>query len=82
MAKNISIVLEDYFSAYVNAQVESGKFASASEVVRAALQLFEYEEAKKNALVAELKKGETSGFVADFNRETFLKELHNKHITK
>lgn len=82
MAKNTSILLGDYFDSFINRQVESGKFSSASEVVRAALRMFEHEETKKTELIKELKKGEKSGFVKNFNRETFLDNLHQKHIAK
>ena len=80
MAKNTSILLGDYFDDFINQQLKSGRFSSASEVVRAALRMFEQEESKKAALIKELKKGEKSGFVKDFNRDTFLKDLHNKHL--
>ena len=79
MAKNTSILLGDYFNNFINQQVKSGKFSSASEVVRAALRMFEFEETKKIELVKELRKGEKSGFIEKFNRETFLKNLHKKH---
>jgi antitoxin ParD1/3/4 len=79
MAKNTSISLGDYFEKYINKQVNSGKFSSASEVIKAALRLFEFEEGKKSQLIKELKKGERSGFVSGFNREDFLNELHQKH---
>ncbi|TAE90560.1 MAG: type II toxin-antitoxin system ParD family antitoxin [Bacteroidetes bacterium] len=82
MAKNTSMLLGDYFNNFINQQVKSGKFSSASEVVRAALRMFEEEEAKKAALVSELKKGEKSGFAKNFNRETFLKTIHQKHVSK
>ncbi len=82
MAKNTSILLGDYFDAFIRQQIQSGKFTSASEVIRAALRMFEHEEAKKAELVKELKKGEESGFVKDFNRDSLLKSLHQKHITK
>lgn len=82
MAKNTSILLGDHFENFITQQVKSGKFSPASEVVRAALRMFEYEENKKNVLIKELKKGEKSGFVKDFNRETFLKTIHENHITK
>lgn len=82
MAKNTSILLGDYFDAFINQQVQSGKFSSASEVVRAALRMFEHEETKKTELINELKKGEKSGFVKDFNRNNLLKTLHQRHITK
>lgn len=79
MPKNTSILLGDYFDNFINSQVKNGKFTSASEVVRAALRLFEQEETKKTELISELKKGEKSGFVKDFNRESFLNNLHEKH---
>lgn len=81
MAKNTSILLGDYFESFINEQVKSGKFSSASEVVRAALRMFEYEETKKVELINELKKGEKSGFVEKFNRDSFLKGIHKKHIS-
>ncbi|PLX05783.1 MAG: type II toxin-antitoxin system ParD family antitoxin [Marinilabiliales bacterium] len=80
MAKNTSILLGDYFDNFINQQIKSGKFSSASEVVRAALRLFEYEQSKKSELIKELKKGEKSGFVKDFDRDTFLKSIHEKHL--
>ncbi len=80
MAKNTSILLGDYFDNFINQQIKSGKFSSASEVVRAALRLFEYEQSKKSELIKELKKGEKSGFVKDFDRNTFLKNIHEKHL--
>lgn len=79
MAKNTSILLGDYFDNFINEQIKSGKYASASEVIRNALRLFEYEESKKAELINELKKGEKSGFVDDFDRDNFLKNLHKKH---
>ena len=79
MAKNTSILLGDYFDQFINSQVKTGKYSSASEVVRAALRMFEQEESKKTQLIKELVKGEKSGFVKDFNRDSFLKNLHEKH---
>ena len=79
MAKNTSILLGDYFDNFINQQIKTGKYSSASEVIRAALRMFEHEESKKAELIKELKKGEKSGFVKNFNRTTFLKDLHQKH---
>ena len=81
MAKNTSILLGDYFDNFINAQVQSGRFSYASEVVRAALRLFEKEENQKKELVKELKKGEKSGFVKNVDRKKFIKDLHSKHVT-
>jgi len=80
MAKNTSILLGDHFEDFISRQVRKGKYASASEVVRAALRVFEFEESKKSALIDELKKGEKSGFVEDFDSTSVLKNLHKKHI--
>lgn len=79
MAKNTSILLGDYFDKFINQQVNTGKFSSASEVVRAALRMFEYEETKKMKLIHELKKGEKSGYMEKFNRKSFLNNLHKKY---
>lgn len=82
MAKNTSILLGDYFNEFINQQIKSGKYASASEVVRAALRMFEHEESKKAALIEALKEGENSGFVKNFDSNTFLEKLHQKHLSE
>jgi len=82
MAKNTSILIGDYFDRFITRQIKSGKYSSASEVVRAALRLFEHEESKKAELIKELKKGEKSGFVENFDRKKLLKKLHENHLTE
>lgn len=82
MAKNTSILLGDYFDNFINSQVKTGRFSSASEVVRAALRMFEQEETRKEELMKELKKGEKSGFLKDFNRNSFMDNLHEKYSKK
>jgi len=79
MAKNTSILLGDYFNQFISEQITTGKFSSASEVVRTALRLFEQEENKKKELIRELKKGENSGFVENFNKNDFLNSMHKKY---
>lgn len=78
MGKNTSILLGDYFESFVNEKIESGKYASVSEVIRSALRLLENEEDKTSALLRELKIGEKSGFVKNFDRDENLKKLHAK----
>ena len=82
MARNTSLLLGDHFDKFVTEQVKSGKFSSASEVIRSALRLFEFEETKKESLIMALKKGEQSGSIADFDRTEFMKGLHRKHAGK
>lgn len=75
-------MLGDYFDNFISQQIKSGRFSSASEVVRAALRMFEYEESKRAELINELEKGENSGFAKDFERQSFLKGLHQKYAEK
>ena len=82
MAKNTSILLGDHYEKFVAQQLKSGKFSSASEVIRSALRLFEFEEAKRESLIKALKKGESSGFIENFDRTELLKGLHRKHVRK
>ena len=82
MAKNTSVLIGDHFEQFIGAQVKTGRFASASEVVRAALRSFEREENKRDALLKALEEGENSGFVDDFDPEVFLAELHSKYLPK
>ncbi len=79
MSKNTSILLGDYFENFIQSQIKSGRFSSASEVVRAALRLYEQQTSLKNELVSDLKKGEKSGFVKKFDRKAFVSNLHAKY---
>lgn len=80
MAKNTSILLGDYFDKFINSQINSGRYSSASEVIRAALRMFEKEENKKKELIKALKIGEKSGFNEDFDKNDFMKSLHKKYL--
>ena len=80
MAKNTSILLGEYFDGFISDQVKSGKFSSASEVIRTALRLFEQQENKAKILIDELKAGEKSGMISKFDREKALSKLHAKHL--
>lgn len=79
MAKNTSILLGEYFEKFIGKQVESGRYSSASEVIRTALRLFEKQEEQRKALIKELKKGEKSPAVKNFDFKKHLKELNDKH---
>lgn len=80
MAKNTSILLGAYFDEFIQRKVKSGRYASASEVIREALRLFEQHEKRVEELEKALKEGEDSGMLEDFDARGFLKEMHQKHL--
>lgn len=80
MAKNISLSLGNYFEQFINEEIQSGRYASASEVVQSALKLLENEERKEEELIKALQKGEESGFVEDFDPKQNLTDLHHNHL--
>lgn len=75
MPKNTSISLGNYFEDFITKEVKSGRYNSASEVVRSALRLLEREEKKEQELIKSLQTGEESGFVDDFDPSEHLKKL-------
>lgn len=78
MAKNTSITLGDHFDGFISQQIESGRYGSASEVIRAALRLLEDNESKLTTLRNLLIEGEQSG-VVDFDMDSFIDELNRNH---
>jgi len=79
MGKNTSIALGDHFEKFISSVLNTGKYNTASEVIRAGLRLLEQKENKEQLLIKALQEGEESGFVEDFNPDTLLKEIHDKN---
>ena len=75
MARNTSILLGEYFENFINEQMATGRYSSVSEVVRAALRVFEQEENKSKSLINELKVGEKSAKIKNFDRNKNLEQL-------
>jgi antitoxin ParD1/3/4 len=80
MARNTSILLGDHFEEFISAEISTGKYNSASEVIRTALRLLEAQEQKKKDLNKALLQGEKSGFVKNFDPKSNLKKLHSKFL--
>jgi antitoxin ParD1/3/4 len=80
MGKNTSISLGSHFEGFILAEVSSGKYSSASEVVRSALRLLESEEKKLSELRNALIEGENSRMIDNFNPQKHLSDLHKKYL--
>ncbi|MBQ7626506.1 MAG: type II toxin-antitoxin system ParD family antitoxin [Rhodocyclaceae bacterium] len=78
-AKTTSVALDEHFTRFVDAQVKSGHYDSASDVLRAGLRLLEENEAKVQALQQALIAGRDSGEPRPLDFQAFLKEIHRKH---
>ncbi len=72
MARNTSVSLGDHFAAFIDGQVQSGRYNSASDVVRAGLRMLEEHEAKVRALQDALIAGERSGEPEPFDFDAFI----------
>lgn len=79
MPKNTSISLGDHFAGFIDAQVRTGRYGSASDVVRAGLRLLEEHETRVKALQDALIAGEQSGTSRPFDSRAFLKKMRTKH---
>jgi antitoxin ParD1/3/4 len=78
MGRNTSILLGEYFEEFISNEVSSGRYSSASEVIRTALRLLEAEVSKKKDLNKALASGEKSGYAKNFDPKVHLKKLHRK----
>ncbi|KJS68053.1 MAG: type II toxin-antitoxin system ParD family antitoxin [Serpentinimonas sp.] len=71
MSRNTSVSLGAHFASFIDAQVQGGRYGTASDVVRAGLRLLEEHEAKVQALQAALNAGLQSGEPRSFDFEAF-----------
>ena len=80
MARNTSILLGQHVEEYISIKISSGKYASASEVIRTALRLLEAAESKMKDLNKALAQVEKSAMEKNFDPKVHLKKLHNKFL--
>ena len=75
--KNTSVTLGEHFEKFLAQQIETGRYGSASEAIRAGLRLLEEREVKLEALRHALIEGEQSG-TADYSLQNILDELERE----
>jgi antitoxin ParD1/3/4 len=77
-----SLSLGEHWETFIRKQITTGRYGSASEVVRDALRDMETREMKLEALRAQLDEGikqsEQGIYVADFSFEKMLEELDDE----
>lgn len=78
MQRNTSVTLGEHFEAFIASQIDSGRFSSASEAIRAGLRLLEEHELKLTALRRALAEGENSGFI-EYSLQGLLEELDKEY---
>jgi len=78
MGRNTSIILGDHFDQFIKSEIASGRYSSASEVIRSGLRILE-EERKKIELINEaLVVGENSGTAQPFDNSTFKEKMRKR----
>ncbi len=78
MARNTSVSLGDHFEGFINMQIQSGRYGSASEVIRASLRLLEEYEQKLGTLRQALIDGENSGSAGKLDMNKIKRKARRK----
>jgi len=69
--RNTSVYLGEHFAGFIDQQIQTGRYETASDVMRAGLRLLEDHEARIKALQAALLEGENSGPAVPFDFDEF-----------
>ena len=72
---NTSLTLGEHWEVFMKNQISSGKYGSASEVVRDGLRLLERRETKMEFLQRAITEGIDSGIAENFSMEELQNEL-------
>ena len=80
MSRNTSVSLSDHFTEFLTRQVASGRYGSASEVVRAGLRLLQERETALEELRGEIAKGEVSGWIEDADVDALFNEITARDV--
>lgn len=78
MSRNTSMTLGTHFDEFIATQLTTGRYGSASEIVRAGLRLLEDNVTKLETLRQLLTEGENSGFV-EYSYDELVSELDDEN---
>ena len=78
MSRNTSVILGDHFDDFIKKEIESGRYKSASEVIRSGLRILEEEKRKIELINEALIVGEKSGSPKQFDNEKFKAKMRKK----
>lgn len=82
MSKITTTSLGDHFATFVERQIETGRYGSEADVLRAGLRLLEEHEMKVERLRAALIEGEESGLATPFDFEDFIADKRRAAAVK
>ena len=77
MSRATSFILGEYFDQLIEAEITSGRYKTASEVVRDALRLFEQQQVAIQRLSDAVDEGFESGFADEVDWDTLEKRAEN-----
>jgi len=80
MGRNTSVILGDHFDKFIRTEIDSGRYRSASEIIRSGLRLLENEKKKIQAINEALVIGEESGEAKPFDNEEFKLKMRKKFV--
>ena len=82
MPKNTSFVLGEHFEGFIVEEVASGRYGNASDVMRAALRMLEFEEKKLEVLRSAIDAGDAAKESTDLNGEKVFARLRRKATSR
>tara|TARA_B110000285_G_scaffold120167_1_gene135931 strand:+ start:412 stop:651 length:240 start_codon:yes stop_codon:yes gene_type:complete len=74
MGKTTSFVLGEHFEKLINQQIHTGRYSSASEVVRDALRMFEEQQSAIKRLNDAIEEGYASGISDAFDWDELFEQ--------
>lgn len=78
MPKNTSFILGEHFDTFVASQINAGRYANATDVIRSGLRLLEEHEQKIEALRRALIEGEESGIAGALDMEKIKRQAREE----